>query len=121
LKELAGAVGLVEGLRWELAVWPSRNPHDLTLERRWQTGDVSSCGHGGHVLIGIRVGMTWEWWLFGISPVRSQHQDGEQCDHQHSRSIHLYFFTPLRFSLCGLTRVDSTTPVFIPMTLESWD
>ena len=48
-------------------------------------------------------------------------EDGEQCDHQHSRSIHLYFFTPLRFSLCGLTRVDSTTPVFIPMTLESWD
>ena len=42
----------------------SRLGADLTLERRRQTGDVSSCGHGGHVLSGIRVGVTWAYWEF---------------------------------------------------------
>jgi hypothetical protein len=119
LKELAGTICLREGLRRQLAVWPSCNPHDLTLERSWQTGDVSPCGHGGHVLIGIRIGVTWGWRLLGISPVRSQDQDGEQCD-QHSRSVHFCFVAPLSSVCGGLTRTDPAAPVFIPMTVVSW-
>src|SRR5437879_3707656 len=103
LKELAGTICLREGLRRQLAVWPSCNPHELVPERSRQTGDVSSCSHGGHVLTGIRIGVTWGWWLLGISPVRSQHQDGEQCD-QHSRSVHLYFVPPLS-SVCAASLV----------------
>jgi len=81
-------------------VWPPCNPHDLILQRRRQTSDISSCGYSSHVLIGIRVGVTGKRGLLGISQVRSQHQAAEQR-YQRGCSFHLYFVTPLRLSLVG--------------------